>query len=226
MLGNSQQEETPILRLLLLGTGESGKSTIFKQMQILYQQGFADFERHNFRQILRRNLVESMQTLIMGINKFGLSLSPEARPAAEAIMNIDPLESEFWLQEIIGNINLLWHSEENIKITYQNRNKLQLLDSAAYLFENIERIGAVDYFPSQQDILRARLRTSGIVERIIPVEGTLFKFIDVGGQRNERRKWIHCNKTPKLAELPSAIPVSPQFTHNSPRCFAIFPEII
>ena len=31
-----QQEENAIVKLLVLGTGESGKSTVFKQMKILY----------------------------------------------------------------------------------------------------------------------------------------------------------------------------------------------
>jgi hypothetical protein len=46
--------------------------------------------------------------------------------------------------------------------------------------------------PSAQDILRSRVRTTGIVETSFLVEGNTFKMYDVGGQRNERKKWIHC----------------------------------
>jgi hypothetical protein len=60
------------------------------------------------------------------------------------------------------------------------------------LFEHIKRIGRADYVPNSLDILQARLRTSGIVERMFRIQGVDFKFLDVGGQRNERRKWIHC----------------------------------
>ena len=35
-LERQQQEENAIIKLLVLGTGESGKSTVFKQMKILY----------------------------------------------------------------------------------------------------------------------------------------------------------------------------------------------
>lgn len=49
-----------------------------------------------------------------------------------------------------------------------------------------------NYTPDDQDILRARLRTTGITERLFVIENVGFQFIDVGGQRNERRKWIHC----------------------------------
>jgi len=34
--------------------------------------------------------------------------------------------------------------------------------------------------------------TSAIVEQTFQIQQALFKFLDVGGQRNERRKWIHC----------------------------------
>ena len=34
--------------------------------------------------------------------------------------------------------------------------------------------------------------SSGIVENAYTIEGTQFVMYDVGGQRNERKKWIHC----------------------------------
>lgn len=43
-----------------------------------------------------------------------------------------------------------------------------------------------------QDILRARIRTTGIVEHTVRIEGNEFRMYDVGGQRNARKKWIHC----------------------------------
>jgi hypothetical protein len=33
---------------------------------------------------------------------------------------------------------------------------------------------------------------AGIVENDFVIEGNKFKMFDVGGQRNERKKWIHC----------------------------------
>ena len=44
----------------------------------------------------------------------------------------------------------------------------------------------------QKDALYARVRTSGIVTEKYNIDGTIFEMYDVGGQRNERRKWIHC----------------------------------
>jgi hypothetical protein len=46
--------------------------------------------------------------------------------------------------------------------------------------------------PNDQDVLRARVRTTGITENEIVISGSKFRIVDVGGQRNERKKWINC----------------------------------
>ena len=58
-----------------LGTGESGKSTIFKQMQILASVAFTVEQKTMFKHVLRRNTVECMQTLIEGAEKFEFDLA-------------------------------------------------------------------------------------------------------------------------------------------------------
>jgi len=192
MLNSTNSEESKVVKLLLLGTGESGKSTVFKQMQILYAKGFTDFERSTFRHVVRRNVVEAMQALIGGVEKFRYQWqNPESPKAADFIMELDPLSSDCWVPEVGPYATALWQ-EPAIQSAYANRSRLQLLDSADYLFRNLPRIGGADYLPTPDDILRARLRTSGIVERVFRMNHVDFKFLDVGGQRNERRKWIHC----------------------------------
>jgi len=48
-----------------------------------------------------------------------------------------------------------------------------------------------DYLPTDQDILRTRLRTTGISESVFQLGNLTYKMFDVGGQRSERKKWIH-----------------------------------
>lgn len=58
--------------------------------------------------------------------------------------------------------------------------------------DDLERISAAEYLPTEQDILRARQPTTGIIEYPFDLDGIVFRMVDVGGQRSERRKWIHC----------------------------------
>lgn len=57
---------------------------------------------------------------------------------------------------------------------------------------SLDRICQVDYCPTQQDVLRTRVKTTGIVEISFKFKGLIFRIFDVGGQRSERKKWIHC----------------------------------
>lgn len=56
---------------------------------------------------------------------------------------------------------------------------------------DIGRLFEKNYSPGDQDILRARLRTTGISETVFDTGNLTFKMFDVGGQRSERKKWIH-----------------------------------
>jgi len=145
--------------------------------------------------VIRRNIIDSMQTLIGAMDRFNLTFkNPQSDAAAKWLMKVDPLAADFWTDEIVPYVLHLWTLDPNIRTIFDNRSRIQLVDSASYFFDpkNLHRINQPTYTPTPDDILRARLRTSGIVERVFDIEGNHFKFLDVGGQRNERRKWIHC----------------------------------
>ena len=59
-------------------------------------------------------------------------------------------------------------------------------------FDSIDRLLDKDYVPTNQDILRARVKTTGIIEMKFKVGDLVYRMFDVGGQRSERKKWIHC----------------------------------
>ena len=68
---------------------------------------------------------------------------------------------------------------------------LHLLTCSSY-FDNIARIAAPDYMPNDQDVLRSRVKTTGITETTFIIGDLTYRMFDVGGQRSERKKWIHC----------------------------------
>ena len=89
------------------------------------------------------------------------------------------------------SIKELWN-DEGVISTWKRRSEFQIVESVKYYFNEIDRIMKDDYVATQQDMLMARVRTSGIVTERYVIDGAQFEMYDVGGQRNERKKWIHC----------------------------------
>ena len=59
-------------------------------------------------------------------------------------------------------------------------------------FESLDRLFVPNYMPTDQDILRSRLKSTGISETLFDLGALTYRMFDVGGQRSERKKWIHC----------------------------------
>jgi guanine nucleotide-binding protein G(i) subunit alpha len=75
---------------------------------------------------------------------------------------------------------------------HQSQYPARYLTSNLSYFAAVKRMSAKDYMPTDQDILRSRVKTTGITEITFRVKDAVYKVFDVGGQRSERRKWIHC----------------------------------
>ncbi len=88
-------------------------------------------------------------------------------------------------------INSIW-SDDAIKHSYSKRNLFYLNDSTEFFMLNLERICSMDYVPDIEDLLRVRQPTTSILEYKFKLSGAYFLFVDVGGQRSERRKLINC----------------------------------
>jgi GTPase SAR1 family protein len=191
------EADAQVKKLLLLGAGESGKSTLFKQMIDLYGTGFTEKEILEYIPIVHNNAITAMQTLCTQIDSFkgrpemkaDFPLKEENQIHRQAILGLDPEDSV--TMEIAQNIKALW-SDPLIKRLYELRSNFQLIDSADHFFEHIESYAKPEFRPSKQDILRCRVRTTGILDTSFKIENLKFRMFDVGGQRNERKKWIHC----------------------------------
>ena len=65
--------------MLLLGAGESGKSTIFKQMKIINKDGYSEAERKSFTGIVYSNTVSSLNTLMEAFEKLELDVPADVQ---------------------------------------------------------------------------------------------------------------------------------------------------
>jgi len=195
-----QIDELFKFKILLLGAGESGKSTIVKQIKLIHQKKLTAKELTVAGNSLHQNVVDCMKALLNARKNFGMyELDEEGKKTEEDLFEWD--ENQRLTTEMGKRILRLFNSEA-IQKTYARRNEFWLLDSFSYYIKNLERFIEPDWMPTEEDAVMARIRTTGIVvtnlEEKVEQENKddpdklLFQVVDVGGQRNERKKWIHC----------------------------------
>lgn len=197
--------EKHIHKLLLLGAGESGKSTIFKQIKLLFQTGFDEAELKSYIPVIHANVYQTIKLLLDGSKELAQSetdtstytLSNENKEIGDKLSEIGGrFDYPRLTRELSEEIEKLW-KDPAIQGTYARGSELQLPDCANYFMEHLRRLSDVNYIPTKEDVLYARVRTTGVVEiQFSPVgenkkSGEVYRLFDVGGQRNERRKWIH-----------------------------------
>ncbi|ORY99101.1 guanine nucleotide-binding protein subunit alpha [Syncephalastrum racemosum] len=181
------------VKMLLLGAGESGKSTILKQMKLIHDGGYSRDEREAFKEIIFSNTVQSMRVILEAMDEMGIALSqPAHRHHVTVIMEMpSQIERENLPPEVTQAVKTLW-KDPNLFTVFERSREYQLNDSAKYYFDSIERIGDPGYVPTDQDVLRSRVKTTGITETTFVIGELTYRMFDVGGQRSERKKWIHC----------------------------------
>ncbi|XP_006562642.1 guanine nucleotide-binding protein G(q) subunit alpha isoform X4 [Apis laboriosa] len=180
------------LKLLLLGTGESGKSTFIKQMRIIHGSGYSDDDKRGFIKLVYQNIFMAMQSMIRAMDLLKIQYTESSNiEKAELVRSVDFETVTTFESPYVEAIKDLW-ADGGIQECYDRRREYQLTDSAKYYLLEIDRVAAPDYLPTEQDILRVRVPTTGIIEYPFDLEEIRFRMVDVGGQRSERRKWIHC----------------------------------
>jgi len=180
------------LKLLLLGTGESGKSTFIKQMRIIHGTGYTEDDRKGYTKLVYQNIFQATQALCKACDNLNIKYeNPGNEENARSILPIDPESVTQLTQQYVNAIRSLWN-DAGIKEAYDRRREFQLSDSSKYYLSDLTRIAAPNYVPNMQDVLRARAPTTGIIEYPFDLDTIIFRMVDVGGQRSERRKWIHC----------------------------------
>ncbi|MCO5606507.1 hypothetical protein L7F22_060695 [Adiantum nelumboides] len=197
------KREQKVLKLLLLGAGESGKSTIFKQIKVLFQTGFSESERCSFVPVIRANVYHSIRTLFIGCKEFSerekeststYILSPENQAYGERLCEVESPDGFLLLDEENALKVLNCWKDPAIQAAFLKANELQLPDCTEFFLNDVLRLAAKDYIPSEEDILFARQQTTGIIETEFSPDQDpkkRYRLFDVGGQRNERKKWIH-----------------------------------
>ncbi|KAG8085206.1 hypothetical protein GUJ93_ZPchr0010g10627 [Zizania palustris] len=96
--------EQHIHKLLLLGAGESGKSTIFKQIKLLFQTGFDETELKSYISVIHANVYQTIKILHDGAKE----LSQVESDSSKYVISPDNQEIGEKLSEIDGRNFLTW----------------------------------------------------------------------------------------------------------------------
>ncbi|EDW27216.1 GL21168 [Drosophila persimilis] len=184
------------VKLLLLGAGESGKSTFLKQMRIIHGVNFDSELLREYQHVIYQNVIRGMQVLLDAREKLDISWGNDGREqdANDAkLMECNAIEALRFM-EFAPLIRRLWQ-DRGIRRAYERRREFQISDSVSYFLDEIDRLAKPDYVPTNKDILHCRKATKGVYEFCVKVQNIPFVFVDVGGQRTQRQKWTKCFDT-------------------------------
>ena len=129
------------VKLLLLGAGESGKSTVVKQMQIIHMNGYQDRdEKEKYRSVVFSNTIQSMIAILKAMGNLRISFDTEkdAEVARQFFMLAGSLDDGEFSSEIGRTLMFLWKNR-SVQMAVQRAREYQLNDSAGYFLDNLQK---------------------------------------------------------------------------------------
>lgn len=180
-------------------------------MKLIHHGGYNEQERDSYKEIIFSNTIQSMRyvtpfspfplqhlpayvsAILEALPQLDLALQPQNDARKNAILSLPPqnIEGDVFPRDIADAVRGLWR-DPSVKEAVRRSREFQLNDSTVYYFTAIDRMSTSGYMPTDQDILRSRVKTTGITETTFKVGELTYRLFDVGGQRSERKKWIHC----------------------------------
>lgn len=115
-----------------IGSGESGKSTIVKQMKIIHQNGYSVDELVLYRHTIYKNLIDCAKALVGAMRQFAVEVENPANKAhCDYIMEytVDP-DPQHALDPKIGEAVAAVWKDPCIPKIFDHQNEFYLMDSA------------------------------------------------------------------------------------------------
>eukprot|EP01083_Nonionella_stella_P274350 931165_1 len=164
ILHREQQDEKAVIKLLFLGPGGSGKSTIFKQLQFLHGNGFTESDARFLREVIYTQIISQMQCIIKYYKLQDDESNDEPlQNAISTVLKHDEMRS--FNTELADSVQYIWTHAEQITHAFSDTEvaKTQMLDETTeYFWNDLDRIKDANYFPKEKDIIYVRFRTTGM----------------------------------------------------------------
>ena len=120
------------IKLLLLGAGESGKSTIVKQMKIIHDSGFTTEDFKQYKPVVYSNTIQSMVAILRAMPNLGLSFGNNERESdAKLVFDVVSRmeDTEPFSDDLLTGMMRLW-TDPGVQVCFARSNEYQLNDSA------------------------------------------------------------------------------------------------
>eukprot|EP00455_Lapot_gusevi_P032551 TRINITY_DN3549_c0_g1_i1.p1 TRINITY_DN3549_c0_g1~~TRINITY_DN3549_c0_g1_i1.p1 ORF type:complete len:349 (+),score=19.94 TRINITY_DN3549_c0_g1_i1:69-1049(+) len=195
---SSREEKAPEppkpKQVLLLGMPGCGKSTLCKQLQLEFGQGFNAEQKQNWGNEIRRNIIETMvilveQSRLLGVENSSTQLVSKGAAVAQYKIGRPDCESGEINERVEWALKSLW-PDWGIQKTYSMRHKFHRYTDMNYFMDKIESLRPSDYCPSNDDILRIHTPTTDVEKHQLSISNDVFEIFDFGGGENERSKAI------------------------------------
>ncbi|KAJ3222447.1 Guanine nucleotide-binding protein subunit alpha-14 [Clydaea vesicula] len=124
-------ERRKISKLILLGSGDCGKSTVLKQMKILHKDGFSTEERNKFLLIIYNNIIDAIITLAKAAKELNVDIETKNHEFLKEVLNFtkEPEESMCISKELSTKISQLWQ-DPGIKLCWERGNEFNIQDNS------------------------------------------------------------------------------------------------
>uniref|UniRef100_A0A6B2L9E8 Uncharacterized protein n=1 Tax=Arcella intermedia TaxID=1963864 RepID=A0A6B2L9E8_9EUKA len=180
------QTQQNTIRILCLGLGGCGKTTFVKQLKIINRVPWGEAELQAFTKAIKSNYIKGLQDAYEVLGDLGLEIKAENKPLFEELESLRPTTD--LTPEVVDTLKKIYE-DPSIQTIINHHIEQITVTHIAYFFHHIDRILSPTYLPTDEDILRARVRTSGAHSSTIFIDKSYFEFHDVGGQRPDRAKW-------------------------------------
>lgn len=119
------------IKMLLLGAGESGKSTILKQMKLINDGSYLPEERESYKEIIFSNTLQSMRVILDAMEMLDIPLADASNAKrAEVLLSLPPqIDAESMPIHIADAVKGLW-DDAGVRACFARSREYQLNDSA------------------------------------------------------------------------------------------------
>lgn len=162
-------------------------------MKIIHEKGYSSEECEQYKRVVYSNTIQSLIAIIRAMGRLRIDFADPSNTeiARQFFTYASAAEDGNLIPDLFILMKRLW-ADNGVQMCFARSREYLLNDSAAYYLNSLDIISKPNYVPTLQDVLRTRVKTTGIVETNFTFKGLYFKMFDVGGQRSERKKWIHC----------------------------------